>query len=264
MMLDDILKHKRKEIEGLKRLMPLSKICELAAKDKKERRSLKTALSVNKKIHLICELKKASPSEGTIREEFEPKILAQAFETAGASAISVVTEERYFKGNPKILEQIRPLTSVPLLRKDFIIDPYQIYETALLGADAFLIIAMLVSETELKQMLSIAQKLRLDVLVEVHTRQELDLALRAGSQTIGINNRDLKTLEIDRSISKHLIPLIPKGVIAIVESGIESREDIARYQTMGVRCFLIGTTLMKAANINQKILELTGQTSGAR
>ena len=263
MILSDILERKRKEVEELKRLTPLSKICELAAKDKEARRSLKVSLSKNKGLHLICELKKASPSEGIIRENFEPKILAQEFEAAGASAISVLTEQYYFKGNPEILKQIRPLTTIPLLRKDFIFDPYQIYETALLGGDAFLIIAMLVSEAELKQMLLIAKKLNLEALVEVHTREELDRALAAGSQIIGINNRNLKTLEIDHFISENLIQFIPKGIVAVIESGIENREEITRYQVMGGNCFLIGTALMKAKNVKQKILELYGQVNGA-
>ena len=264
MILNDILSHKRKEIEELKRLTPLSKICELAAKDKGDRRSLKSCLSnQEKKLHLICELKRASPSEGIIREHFEPETLAQDFETSGASAISVLTEQRYFKGHSKTLLQIRPLTSIPLLRKDFIIDPYQIYETVLQGGDAFLVIAMLVSDTELKQMLSIARKLKLDVLVETHTREELERALAAGSQIVGINNRDLKTLEIDRSVPEHLMRLIPKNIVTVIESGIESREEIDRYQSMGARCFLIGTALMKAANVKQKIRELSGQANGA-
>ncbi|MBI3999986.1 MAG: indole-3-glycerol-phosphate synthase [Candidatus Omnitrophica bacterium] len=163
-----------------------------------------------------------------------------------------------------MIKQIRPLTTIPLLRKDFIFDPYQIYETVLLGGDAFLIIAMLVSEAELKQMLLIAQKLNLEVLVEVHTREELDQALAAGSQIVGINNRNLKTLEINHSVSENLIRFIPKGTVAVIESGIESREEIIRYQAMGGNCFLIGTALMKAANVKQTILELYGQSKGVQ
>lgn len=263
MILNEILEYKRKEIEEAKRVMPLSKICELAAKNTSVKRSLKAALmNQEKKIHLICELKQASPSEGLIRKNFDPEALAQDFEAAGASAISVVTEQRYFKGSPKTLRQIRPITSVPLLRKDFVIDPYQIYETVLLGGDAVLIIAILVTETDLNQMLLIAKKLNLEVLVEVHTPEELERTLAAGSELIGINNRNLKTLEIDHSVSEHLIRRTPKDKVVVIESGIENRKEIVQYQKAGGRCFLIGTSLMKASNVKKKIRELLGETSG--
>lgn len=262
MILNDILEHKHTEVEELKRRMPIPKVIRLIEKHKKQKRSLRTALSKHQALHFICELKKASPSEGIIRENFKPKLLAQEFEAAGASAISVLTETRYFKGNPKTLKQIRPLTSVPLIRKDFIFDPYQIYETALLDADAFLLIAMLVTDSELKEMLRLARELELDVLVEVHTKEELDRVLAAGSEIIGINNRNLKTLKIDHSVSENLIRFIPKDTIVVIESGIETREEIAQYQTLGAKCFLIGTTLMKSNNVKQKILELCGQVSG--
>src|SRR3989338_8797115 len=155
MILNEIVEYKRKEIEELKRLMPFATIKEKAEQNVFRRRSLQNALTQGKGIHLICELKKASPSEGVLRQEFEPQVIVQEFEAAGASAISVLTERHYFQGNPKTLKQIRPLTTVPLLRKDFIFDPYQVYETAFLEADAFLIIAMLVSDQELKTLVRI-------------------------------------------------------------------------------------------------------------
>ncbi|MBI4368309.1 MAG: indole-3-glycerol phosphate synthase TrpC [Candidatus Omnitrophica bacterium] len=262
MILNEIVEHKRKEIEELKRLMPFTKIKEKAEQNVFRRRSLQNALTKGKGIHLICELKKASPSEGILRQEFEPQVIVQEFEAAGASAISVLTERHYFQGNPKTLKQIRPLTSVPLLRKDFIFDPYQVYETALLKADAFLIIAMLVSDQELKTLLQIATQLQLETLVEVHSKAELDRAIHAGSQLIGINNRNLKTLEIDRSISENLIKFVPKTATVVIESGIETQAEITRYHALGAHCFLIGTALMKSKNIQQKITELYGPSSG--
>ena len=221
-----------------------------------------TGLTTKKKIHLICELKKASPSEGVLRESFDPKILAREFETAGASAISVLTERYYFKGDPKTLKLIRPITTIPLLRKDFILDAYQIYETTLLGADSFLLIVMLLTDSELKQMLQLAGMLKLDALDEIHTKEELERALWAGSEIIGINNRNLKTLQIDQSVSENLIRFVPKGIVAVIESGLETRKEIVRYQTLGARCFLIGTALMKSTNVKEKILEFQGQSNG--
>ena len=259
MVLNDILEHKRREVEELKQHLPLSKLARIVEENKEPRRSLYSALSHNRKLHLICELKKASPSEGILREEFEPKTLAQEFEAAGASAISVLTEKHYFKGNASFLKQIRPFTTIPLLRKDFIFDPYQVYETAALGADAFLVITMLFSNEELKKLLVLARKLKLDTLIEIHTKEELDRALEAGGNIIGINNRDLKTLQIDHAVSENLIRFIPKEVVTVIESGIETREEIARFQALGANCFLVGTTLMKAKNVRQKILELCGK-----
>lgn len=262
MVLNEILEQKRKELEILKRHIPSAKITRLAEELKEPKRSLEKALTKSRNLHLICELKKASPSEGLLRKDFEPIALAQEFEAAGACAISVLTEKHYFQGNPATIKQIRAFTTIPLLRKDFIFDPYQVYETALLKADAFLLIAMLLTDTELKIMLKLAQKLNLDTLVEIHTKEELQRALDAGAKIIGINNRNLQTLKVDLSVSETLLRFIPKGIIAVIESGIETREEIVRYQTNGVRCFLIGTTLMKSRNIKGKILELYGQSNG--
>ncbi|MBI4358569.1 MAG: indole-3-glycerol phosphate synthase TrpC [Candidatus Omnitrophica bacterium] len=258
MVLNEILERKREEVETLKRRIPLSKMRAMIDKSNGSRRAFGAALAKKHKLHLICEMKKASPSEGLLRARFEPKILAQEFEAAGASAISVLTERHFFQGSPETLKQIRPFTTIPILRKDFIVDSFQVYETVLLGADAFLVIALLLTEAELKQMIRLAQALSLDVLVEVHTKEELDKALSTGATIIGINNRSLETLQIDLSVSEHLLRFIPKGTVAVIESGIETRQQIDRYRSMGVHCFLIGTSLMKAQDIKAKILELSG------
>ena len=258
MVLNEIVEHKRKEVAELKNHLPLEKIKQLAETHDNKKRSLFKALSKTG-IHLICELKKASPSEGLIRKDFKPELIAQDYEAGGASAISVLTEKHYFKGNPKTIKKIRPLTSIPLLRKDFIFELYQIYETTLLDADAFLIIAMLVTDEELTQMIRLAESLNLEPLVEVHTREELDRAINCGSKMIGINNRNLQTLEVDLTISERLIKLLPKGIVGVVESGIESRKEILRYNGLGAHNFLVGTTLMKSANISQKMNELMGR-----
>lgn len=256
MILDQILSVKRKELHELKQRLPLEQLIKAIQKrENNSTRSLIRALS-GKKIHLICELKKASPSGGIIRKQFKPIRLASEFQSAGAAAISVLTEKRFFKGNPSLLRQLKSKVRIPLLRKDFIFDPYQVYETAWLRADAFLIMIMLVSNKRLKEMLDLAKKLRLEVLVEIHTKQELARAISAGCKMIGINNRNLKTLKTDLSLSERLIPFIPKGITVIVESGIESGHDIQRYHRQGVYNFLVGTTLMKSRNVTQKIHEL--------
>ena len=248
----------------LKKWLPLAKLIDQIDNDRGTRRSFKQALSRGKKPHFICELKKASPSEGLLRKRFRVQQIAQEFEGAGASALSVLTEQNYFQGDPRFLKQARSVTKIPILRKDFIFDPYQVYETRWLGADAFLMIVHLLSNAKLKELLKVADALQLDALVEVHTKEELDRALEAGSKLIGINNRNLKTLETDLTVSERLIPFIPKGVIAVVESGIETRKDIKRYQQLGINHFLIGTSLMKLKNVKQKIRELSGQLNGVQ
>ena len=177
MVIDDIISLKRKELETLKSRVPFEQMERLGQKAGKTRRSLKKALSGGRGPHLICELKKASPAHGLLRKDFRPLALAKDFEAAGASAISVLTERHYFMGDPDTLKQIRPITTVPLLRKDFIFDPYQVYETATLKADAFLIITFLLKDRELAKMLRLAEELDLGTLVEVHTEPELERAL---------------------------------------------------------------------------------------
>ncbi len=264
MVLDDILDRKRKEVNELKKRLPLAKLVDQIDHNRETGRSFKQALSRGKRTHFICELKKASPSEGLLRKRFQVEEIAQEFEEAGASAISVLTERYYFLGEPGFLKQARWVTKIPILRKDFIFDPYQVYETRWLGADAFLMIVHLLSNAKLKELLKIASAIELDALVEVHTKEELDRALEAGSKLVGINNRNLKTLKTDLTVSERLIPFIPKGVIAVVESGIETRKDIKRYQRLGINHFLIGTSLMKSKNIKQKIRELNGQLNGVQ
>ena len=260
MILDEIVAFKRQEIEKAKQNKSLLKLKRLALRSKGRNHLLMRVLSQEKKLHLICELKKASPSAGTLRKHFNPRVLTRNFEEAGASAISVLTEKRYFEGNVSILRQVRSQTKLPILRKDFIVDPYQVYETAILGANAILLIVLLIKkDEELKDMIQLADSLGLDVLVEAHTKKELERALKAGSKLFGLNNRNLETLKIDSSCAEKLIQYIPKKITIVVESGIETREDIIRYQSLGIRCFLIGTALMKAKNAQKKIRELNGE-----
>jgi indole-3-glycerol phosphate synthase len=207
---------------------------------------------------IIAEIKKASPSRGIIREDFDPRKIAGIYEDNGAAAISILTESVFFKGDSRYLSEISKIASIPLLRKDFIIDPYQIYETRLLGGDALLLIARLLSREALAEYIALTVELGMTPLVEVHNEGELEKALAAGAQVIGINNRNLDTFVTDLGTSLKLAPLIPAGIVKISESGIAGRQDVETLQRAGIHAFLIGETLMRAADMGRKLRELSG------
>ena len=260
MILNDIIIHKRKDLEELKSRFPLHRLREAVEnKPKPNHRSFRKAVSNTKDLNIIAELKKASPSEGIIREDFQPLRLASIYEHAGAAAISVLTEPHFFKGRPSYLKTVRQVTTIPILRKDFIFESYQLYETALLEADAFLLIASILTGQELRDLLELGKKLHLDALVEVHSDEDLKKALGAGSEIIGINNRDLKTLTVDPNRAKQLLPHIPKGHPVIVESGLDRHEQLLEYKSLGIHSFLIGTVFMKAEDPGAKLSELLGR-----
>jgi indole-3-glycerol phosphate synthase len=171
----------------------------------------------------------------------------------------VLTESHFFKGRPSYLKTVRQVTRLPLLRKDFIFDRFQLYETALLEADAFLLIASILSEEELKDLIQLGKTLHMDALVEVHSDAELKKAVEAGATTIGINNRDLKTLKVDPERAKQLIPHIPKGTAIVVESGLRTHDELMMYKSLGAHAFLIGSTLMKSSNIAATLQKLLGK-----
>lgn len=250
---------KRKDLEELKRRFPLHSLRQATENRVRPNvRSFAKAVSQTKHLNLICELKKASPSEGVIREDFQPLRIASLFEHAGAAAISVLTETHFFKGRPSYLKTVRQVTHIPLLRKDFLFETYQLYESALLEADAFLLIAGILTDTELSTLIQLGKELQMDALVEVHTDEDLKKALDAGAEIIGINNRDLTSLTVDPNRAKKLLPHIPKGITVIVESGFTRHEELVEYKSLGVHSFLIGTTLMKSPDIAAKIEELLG------
>lgn len=259
MILEDIIVKKRKDLDELKSRFPLHRLKE-AVKNRKTHdvRSFKKAVSRPHQLNLICELKKASPSGGILREDFQPLRLASHFEHAGAAAISVLTEPHYFKGRPSYLKTVRQVTHIPLLRKDFIVESYQLYESALLDADAFLLIASLLTEKELADLIALGRELQMDALVEVHTEEDLKKALAAKAEIIGINNRDLKSLTVDPNRAKKLLPHIPKSIPVVVESGLKTHEELLEYKSLGVHAFLIGTVLMKSPDVAAKIQELLG------
>lgn len=257
MILDEIIRHKRKELAELKQRFPEKRLLEGLEESKKETRSFAQAIS-GKGIHIIAEIKRASPSGGILREDFNPLQIAELYELGGASALSVLTETKYFLGRPSFLKTVRKVTKIPILRKDFIFEPYQVYESAFLSADAILLIAMLLSEQELLTLIELAKKLGMDALVEVHSEEDLLKAMAAKAEIIGINNRNLTTLEVNIKTAERLMPQIPHGKIIVAESGFQTREELEYYKSLGVHAFLIGTSLIRSKDILAKLKSLTG------
>jgi len=235
MILDRIVEAKRKEVASMKELRPLSRL-EEALRNLSLPRDFRRAIS-NLPCAIIAEVKRHSPSKGRIREDFNPFKIATIYQENGAAAVSVLTDEEFFEGRRTYLSDIREIVDLPLLRKDFIIDPYQIYETRVLGGDALLLIASLLEEEQLREFIRLTKALSLSPLVEVHTREELDKALAAGAEIIGINNRDLRTFSTDLGISLDLIPFIPGNRIVVSESGINTRDDIETLMKAGIHSF---------------------------
>lgn len=205
---------------------------------------------------IIAEVKRASPSQGLIRKEFDAVRIAKDFSLNGASALSVLTEERFFQGSLSYLERIKKEVALPLLRKDFILDEYQLLEAKSFGADAVLLIVALLDPVQLRELKDQADSLSLDSLAEVHTEGELECALKAGAALIGINNRDLRTFEVRLETTERLLPRVPAGTLVICESGIEGLEQIKKLESLGVRVFLVGEALMRAPDPGAKLREL--------
>lgn len=264
-ILDEIIIHRKKDLEEMKIRLPISRLRSAAENlGTQNRRSFRKAISNSKRINLICELKKASPSEGLIREDFQPLRIASHFDHAGAAAISILTEPRYFKGRPSYLKTVRQVTPLPLLRKDFIFESYQLYETRLLEADAFLLIASILTGPELAALIRLGEELGMDALVEIHHEEDLKKALHAGAKIIGINNRDLRTFETDPFRAERLLPHLAKDSIPVIESGIRTHEEIMHYKSLGAHSFLIGTALMRSENIIATIESLLGPEYASR
>ncbi|SFV89873.1 Indole-3-glycerol phosphate synthase [hydrothermal vent metagenome] len=202
---------------------------------------------------IIAEVKKASPSKGIIREDFDPVEIAQAYERGGADALSVLTEPHWFKGDKEYLGMIRRYVGIPLLRKDFIVDKYQIVEALAYGADFILLIAKALSRKELKELYEYALHLGLEVLVEIHDKSDLVKAMFAGANIVGINHRNLETFEMDMSLSEKLIPLIPNGKIIVAESGINDHETVVELNKVGADAFLVGEHFMRQDDITAAI-----------
>jgi indole-3-glycerol phosphate synthase len=209
-------------------------------------------------VRFICEIKHASPTAGVLREPFEPETLAHAYADGGAAAISVVTEERYFLGDRNTLCKVRRVVDQPVLMKDFVIDPYQIFEARALGADAILLIAALVVAEDLRRFICLASELGLECLVEVHDEAELERAIESGALVLGVNNRDLVSFQVDLSTTERLSRLMPTDRILVSESGIRTRDDILRLEQTPVDAVLIGETLIRAQRPTQALERLMG------
>jgi indole-3-glycerol phosphate synthase len=206
------------------------------------------ALSPANKINIISELKKASPSRGVIRQEYAPAVLAASLEEAGASALSVLTEEDFFSGSLADLKEASKVTKIPVLRKDFILDPWQVWEARAAGADSFLLITAILDDANLRELLELGRSLKMEALVEVHSREELERALAAGARIIGVNNRDLRDFQVHLETSLELADAIPEDCIAVSESGLRSHDDLVRLRRAGFDAFLIGEQVMQSAD----------------
>lgn len=207
----------------------------------------------------ICEVKKASPSKGVIAEHFPYREVAGEYEKAGADAISVLTEPYYFRGSDEYLREIREAVNIPLLRKDFTVDEYMIYQAKLIGADAVLLICAILSDMQLQEYAGLAHDLGLSALVEAHDEEEVGRALKSGAGIVGVNNRNLKDFTVDITNSVRLRRLVPKEVLFVSESGMKTREDIARLEENGTNAVLIGETLMRSADKAAMLRQLSGR-----
>ncbi len=221
-----------------------------------EIRDFKSALSTRGRTDLIAEIKFASPSAGVIREKSDPLAIGRMYDEAGAAAISLLTDEKFFGGNLNNLPPLKQAVSLPILRKDFIIDEIQVTEALLFGADAILLIVRILSRQQLKDLLAGAGESGLAVLTEIHDRADLETAVDCGAEIIGINNRDLDTFEVDIKTTLEIAPLIPENYIVVSESGISTGEDIGRVKTCGVQAVLVGTSIMKSDDPAEKVREL--------
>ena len=261
MILDEIVERTKEDLIKRKQAMPENILGQAAAINCFYPRDVVKALrkTDETRLNIIAEVKRASPSKGTIRDHFDPLAIALSYEKGSAAAISILTEPHWFKGDIEYVSMIRRHCSLPLLRKDFIIDRYQILEAYTYGADFILLIARILSSAALKELLEIARSVGMEALVEIHDKSDLTKAITAGALIIGINHRDLDTLEINERLCDQLIPLIPQGKIIVAESGLHSHEQLVNLSKMGVDAFLIGEHFMRQDNIENALRSMLGK-----
>ncbi len=257
-----IVEARRQGIAHRQRVLPLAVLKMTVAKKVGPLRDFPGALSRSGSINIIAELKKASPSRGLLREDFQPASLARAFEAAGAAALSVLTEEDFFQGSLAHLKEARKACKLPVLRKDFIVDPWQVWEARAAEADSFLLITAILSDESLGELLALGRELRMEALVEVHTREELKRALNAKARIIGVNNRDLANFQVRLETSLELVEAIPDECVAVSESGIRAPRDIERLHEAGFDAFLIGEHLMSYPDPGEALRGLIGTGQG--
>lgn len=262
MILDDIAARRKEQLERDMAKVPLTEVraaAEEAAKTDTGRSFKKALTSLPRLVcgpAIIAEVKKASPSKGIISEDFRPAEQAVSYQNAGAAAVSCLTEEYYFKGSAEYFKAVRKVIDIPMIRKDFIIDPYQIYEAKAMGADAILLIAAILGTEQMKEYRTIAESLKMDVLAESHNETELTSVINAGCTIFGINNRNLKDFSVTLETTKRLAGLVPEGGIIVAESGIKTAEDMKFLADCGANAVLIGETLMRSGSVEASVKEL--------
>jgi indole-3-glycerol phosphate synthase len=255
-ILDEILARKRVEVAEARERISDEALAERANAIGDSTRGFRAALTSAERPRVIAEVKRRSPSRGEIRADFDPVACGRAYAAAGAAAISVLTDEHYFGGHLDFLTALRSAVAIPLLRKDFVVDAYQIDEARIAGADAVLLIASALDEREISRLREHALSRDLDVLVEVHEERELQQALAAGADLIGINNRDLRSFEVDLAVTEKLASRLPEEVVVVAESGIFTPDDVARLETAGADAFLVGESLMREPDIGLALRRL--------
>ena len=257
MILDTIIAHKQKELQIEEEQVPFTRLKSKLA-NLPPTKDFRAAIAQSGNINLIAEVKKKSPSKGIIREDFDPIQIAETYAKNGAAAISVLTDVRFFDGHLDYLSSIRQVVDVPLLRKDFTIDPYHIYQARVAGADAILLIVAALTKDQLREFMDIAESLSLASLVEVHTDTELEIALDVGAEIVGINNRDLRTFHTDLATTFSLQEFLPTGKVVVSESGIYTRADVESLREAGVDAILVGESLMRSPDIGEQVRKLIG------
>lgn len=259
-ILDRIVARKREEIATAREEHSLAALCDRAMQrgDHRDFMEALRGLMTRRQPAVIAEIKKASPSKGLIREVFDPPWIARQYAESGAACLSVLTDRDYFQGSPEYLQQAREACDLPVLRKDFIVDPYQVAETAAMGADCLLLIAAILEPEALRELAAAAGELHLDVLVEVHDEREMDVALESGFDLIGINNRNLHDFSTSLETTWRLAEKAPEGTLLVTESGIHERADVERMLERGIYGFLVGENLMRAEDPGQRFRELFG------
>ncbi|MGE0398661.1 MAG: indole-3-glycerol phosphate synthase TrpC [Kofleriaceae bacterium] len=258
-ILDEILATKREEVAAARAARSLSDV-DRTARAAGPVRGLASALRrpPGEPVRVLAEIKRASPSAGAIRAGADPAVIAAEYAGAGAAALSVLTDARYFDGRLEFLARVRERVALPLLRKDFIIDPYQVVEARAAGADAILLIVAALDRPQLAELMAVAEEHALDVLVEVHTPKEAETALAVGTTLLGVNHRDLKTFTIDMSLTSVVAPMLPPDVVLVAESGIRSAADVQLLGAVGAHAVLVGEQLMRAASVGDALRALRG------
>lgn len=259
MILSGIIEAKRRRIEEAKKNISLQEIKDKLSLKSSKSRDFKHVISRPHDINLIAEIKRASPTRGVIRKDFNLVEIAEAYQINGASAISVLTEEDYFLGRLDYIRKVKEVSTLPVLRKDFILEEYQIYESVLAEADAILLIADILSKEEIERLYSLAKSLDMAVLCEVHTEEDLEKAIAAKVDIVGINNRDLHTFKLSIDTTQNLVGLIPKGKVIVSESGIRSYSDVFFLKSLDINAVLVGEVFMDAEDIGAKVREFVGR-----